>query len=105
MIAWKAGPDGEVLDANSAPDGDIYIAAALLVAHGHWCVNGHVYRARPIPWISGRAYCVCLKAWVGVEVQGLSMWVVVLQGRGRLPLRRASHPGGSSRPQVRRAHN
>lgn len=39
MIAWKAGPDGEVMDANSAPDGDIYIAAALLVAHGHWCVS------------------------------------------------------------------
>lgn len=36
LFAWKAAEDGTVLDKNSAPDGEEYIATALFFASGRW---------------------------------------------------------------------
>lgn len=35
-LAWKLGTDGSINDGNAAPDGDEYIATALMFAAGRW---------------------------------------------------------------------
>jgi oligosaccharide reducing-end xylanase len=42
-FAWQARPDGTVMDHNSAPDGEIWMATALFFASGRWGNGEGIY--------------------------------------------------------------
>lgn len=42
-FAWQARPDGSIMDHNSAPDGEIWMATALFFASGRWGNGEGIY--------------------------------------------------------------
>lgn len=42
LMAWRIAADGTILDPYAAPDGDLDVAYALLVAHKQWGSNGAI---------------------------------------------------------------